>query len=194
MMKPVFDEQGLATEAGNIRCFYFDGVTFEYTGWSDEYINLGVSMPGNSTTIEPGDSEDGKVWVFTNGAWSLKEDRRGEIEYSVTTLQASMVRYIGPAREGFTFIKPTTIFDTWDGVKWVTDTEAEKAAQVVENTHRKAALIAEATAMIAPLQDAKDGGYIDDEDIPVLAAWQKYRYALTKVDPANPAWPERPGQ
>ena len=52
--------------------------------------------------------------------------------------------------------------------------------------------MAEATAIITPLQDAKDGGYIDDEDIPVLAAWQKYRYALTKVDLSIPEWPQRP--
>ncbi|HDT4530911.1 TPA: tail fiber assembly protein, partial [Enterobacter chengduensis] len=45
-MKPVFDKDGLATEPGNIRCFYYNPETGEYSGWSDEYINLGVSMPG----------------------------------------------------------------------------------------------------------------------------------------------------
>ncbi|WP_422613948.1 hypothetical protein [Citrobacter portucalensis] len=25
-----------------------------------------------------------------------------------------------------------------------------------------------------------------------MTAWQKYRYALTKVDLANPVWPEMP--
>ncbi|MFK8926525.1 tail fiber assembly protein [Enterobacter sp. 04-C-01-SI_S15] len=33
---------------------------------------------------------------------------------------------------------------------------------------------------------------MDDADKPKLAAWQKYRYALTKVDPAKPVWPEMP--
>lgn len=28
-MKPVFDENGLATQAGDIRCFYYDAVTME---------------------------------------------------------------------------------------------------------------------------------------------------------------------
>ena len=59
---------------------------------------------------------------------------------------------------------------------------------------RKAALIAYATNIIAPLQDASDGGYIDDEDKPKLVAWQKYRYALTKVDAANPTWPDVPAE
>lgn len=44
-MKPVFDENGLATVPGDMRCFYYDAETSEYTGWSDEYINTGVSMP-----------------------------------------------------------------------------------------------------------------------------------------------------
>ncbi|CNI78844.1 tail assembly chaperone gp38 [Yersinia pekkanenii] len=45
------------------------------------------------------------------------------------------------------------------------------------------------------MRDAKDGGYIDDEDIPRLTAWQKYRYTLTKVDiSAAPdiEWPVAP--
>ncbi|MDY8053243.1 tail fiber assembly protein, partial [Escherichia coli] len=45
-MKPVFDVNGLATEPGEIRCYYYDAVTSEYMGWSDEFINIGVSMPG----------------------------------------------------------------------------------------------------------------------------------------------------
>ncbi|ENI5904640.1 TPA: tail fiber assembly protein [Citrobacter freundii] len=57
---------------------------------------------------------------------------------------------------------------------------------------KKAALLAEASAIIAPLRDASDGSYIDEADKPKLAAWQKYRYALTKVDTFNPVWPEKP--
>ncbi|HBC5417253.1 tail fiber assembly protein [Citrobacter freundii] len=59
-------------------------------------------------------------------------------------------------------------------------------------TKKIATLRAEADAVIAPLKDASDDGYIDDADKPRLTAWQKYRYALTKVDPANPVWPEMP--
>ncbi|WP_050692150.1 tail fiber assembly protein, partial [Yersinia pekkanenii] len=53
--------------------------------------------------------------------------------------------------------------------------------------HQKAALIVHATEFIDPMRDAKDCGYIDDEDIPRLAAWQKYRYVLTKVDVSTPS-------
>ncbi|MGS3391041.1 tail fiber assembly protein [Citrobacter portucalensis] len=33
---------------------------------------------------------------------------------------------------------------------------------------------------------------MDDTDRPRLTAWQKYRYELTKIDPAKPEWPEKP--
>ncbi|MFV4743460.1 tail fiber assembly protein [Citrobacter portucalensis] len=59
-------------------------------------------------------------------------------------------------------------------------------------TRNIASLRAEADAFIAPLKDALDGGYIVDEDKLVLAEWQKYRYALTKVNPAKPVWPVKP--
>lgn len=59
-------------------------------------------------------------------------------------------------------------------------------------TQQKTILLTEASTIIAPLKDALDGGYIDDEDKPKLTAWQKYRYELTKVDPDNPSWPDKP--
>lgn len=74
---------------------------------------------------------------------------------------------------------------------WV-DNAATAPDSVAIATHQKAALIAEASSIIAPLKDASDGGYIDDSDKPKLVAWQKYRYDLTKVDPAKPIWPAKP--
>lgn len=65
---------------------------------------------------------------------------------------------------------------------------------VATSTAKKAALIAEASAVIAPLKDAYDGNYIEDVDKPRLVAWQRYRYALTQVDTANAVWPEKPVQ
>ncbi|WP_261372407.1 tail fiber assembly protein [Yersinia aldovae] len=59
---------------------------------------------------------------------------------------------------------------------------------------QKAALIAQASQIISPLRDALDGGYIDDTDKPKLAVWQKYRYDLTKVDPEDPVWPDKPAE
>ncbi|EFB1597578.1 tail fiber assembly protein, partial [Escherichia coli] len=188
-MKPEFDESGLATISGNTRVFYYDPITREYAGWSDEYIHVGVSMPGNSTDIDPGEDIAGKVAVFTDGVWKLEEDHRGQTVWSTADGSTAAVDYIGVIRDGFTEIEPTTPYDKWDGEKWVTDIDSLHAADTASNEAKKTALINEATQFIAPLADAKEGGYIDDADIPVLTAWQKYRYALTKVDPSKPVWP-----
>jgi hypothetical protein len=191
-MKPVFGEDGHAAEAGTIRAYYFDHATGEYTGWSDEFINIGVSMPGCSTDIVPGDEVAGVAQVFTGQSWEAQEDHRGKTVYSTSDRKSSVVDYIGPVREGFTLVAPLTQFDKWIDGKWVTDASEQNESITVSNTQQKAALIFEASSYIAPLVDARDGGYIDEADVPVLAAWQKYRYALTKVDPAKPVWPARP--
>lgn len=191
-MKPEFDESGLATISGNTRVFYYDPITREYAGWSDEYIHAGVSMPGNSTDIDPGEDIAGKVAVFTDRVWKLEEDHRGQTVWSTADGSTAAVDYIGVIRDGFTEIEPTTPYDKWDGEKWVTDIDSLHAADTASNEAKKTALINEATQFIAPLADAKEGGYIDDADIPVLTAWQKYRYALTKVDPSKPVWPDKP--
>lgn len=57
---------------------------------------------------------------------------------------------------------------------------------------KKTSLLAEASEVIAPLKDAFDGGYIEETDKTKLIEWQKYRYALTKVTPENPVWPDKP--
>lgn len=191
-MKPVFGEDGHAAEAGTIRAYYFDYATGEYTGWSDEFINIGVSMPGCSTDLAPGEEVAGFAQVFTGQRWEAQEDHREKTVYSTSDRKSSVVDYIGCIREGFTLVAPSTHFDKWVDGKWVTDASEQNEAITVSNTQQKVALIIEASNYIAPMVDARDGGYIDDADVAVLAAWQKYRYALTKVDPAKPVWPERP--
>lgn len=129
-MKPVFDNNGLAIQSGDIRCFYYDELTGEYSGWSDEFINIGVSMPGNSTDIEPGNESTGNVAIFTNDGWEWKADHRGDTVYSTEDGIVNVVDYIGEIKNGFTAIAPGTKYDKWDGEKWVTDSEAQHAADV----------------------------------------------------------------
>ena len=191
-MKPVFDENGLAVEAGDIRCFYYDAETREYTGWSDEYINIGVSMPGNSTDIEPGEVVAGKVSLFTGTDWRLEEDHRGDTVYSVENKQESVIDYIGPVRDGFVVVAPSSPFDKWDGQKWVADAEAQHAADVAAAEQKKGFLLAEANIAITPLQDAFELDMATDAEKSLLLAWKKYRVLLMRVDTAKPVWPTPP--
>lgn len=151
-MKPIFDKNGLATESGNIRCFYYDENTNEYIGWSDEYINLGVSMPSNSTDIEPDQEVDGMIAVFVSGAWRYEEDNRGEIVYSTDTGEPMEIDYIGKVRDGFTRVAPSTPFDRWDGQRWVIDEDAKHTSDVLSAEKEKEFRINEANEYINRMQ------------------------------------------
>ncbi|HHK9555471.1 TPA: tail fiber assembly protein [Enterobacter sichuanensis] len=191
-MKPVFDNNGLATHAGDLRCFYYDGATKEYTGWSDEFINIGVSMPGNSTDVNPGDEVAGRVAVFSNDSWEWQKDHRGETVYSTEDGTASVIDYIGEIKDGYTEKAPGTPYDKWDGSEWLTDADAQHAAAVVEAEAKQSALRIVADNEIEWRQDAVDVGIATEEETAALAEWKKYRVLLMRVDTADPKWPTPP--
>ncbi len=193
-MKPVFDENGLATEPGEIRCYYYDAVTSEYMGWSDEFINIGVSMPGCSTAIEPGAEAGGKVFIFSGSEWVLKEDHRGETAYTTSNGKPVTIEYIGPLREGFTFEAPTTKFDKWDGNKWVTDTEAQHSAALDAAEAQRQSLINAAMASISLIQlKLQAGRKLTQAETTRLNAVLDYIDAVTATDTSTAPdviWPE----
>ena len=194
-MKPVFDENGLATEPGEIRCFYYAPDTGEYTGWSDEYINIGVSMPGHSTDIDPGDEVAGEVAVFKDGGWNREADHRGEVVYSTADGMAFIVDYIGDIKDGFTTDAPGTPYDKWSGSEWVTDTEAQKAANVEAAEQQKAHLLKAANSKISLWQTELQLGIISDDDKASLIAWIGYIKAVTATDTSTAPdieWPVQP--
>ncbi|BEA40946.1 tail fiber assembly protein [Citrobacter farmeri] len=195
-MKPVFDENGLATQSGDIRCFYFDSVTGEYTGWSDEFINVGVSMPGDSTDIDPGDGIAGKVSVFAGTNWRLEEDHRGETVWSTADGSAITVDYIGSIHDGYIRIAPSTPYDVWDGKKWVTDTEAQQADAIAEAELQRQQLISAAMQSIGVIQlKLQAGRVLSDAEKNKLNATLDYIDAVTATDTATApdiSWPVPP--
>lgn len=199
MMKPVFGEDGLATVAGNLRVFYFDQITHEYTGWSDEYIHEGVSMPGYSTDIDPGVDVAGKVSVFESGKWILKEDHRGEVVYSTTDGMPCVVDFIGIIDEGYTSTAPFTQYDKWDGEKWVTDVTAEHEANVAAATAEKQARISQANEYMNSKQWPGKAamGRLKDAEKAQYNTWLDYLDALEAVDTSSAPdinWPVAPQQ
>ncbi|OUE72433.1 hypothetical protein AZ006_000592 [Citrobacter freundii] len=195
-MKPVFDESGLATEAGLIRCFYYDAITMEYSGWSDEFIHTGVSMPGNTTDIDPGDEIAGKVAVFTDGVWRLEEDHRGESVWSANDGRAAIVDYIGEIKPDFTTMSPSTPFDIWDGSKWVTDTEAQHESAIMQAENERQRLLKHADAVMLDWRTELMLGEISDANRAKLSAWQAYKNEVKAVDvtinPENVNYPVPP--
>lgn len=63
-----------------------------------------------------------------------------------------------------------------------------------ENNRIKNQLTSEATAVIAPLQDAVDLSIATTEETKSLYEWKKYRVLLNRVDLNKPSWPLKPTQ
>ncbi|EFN5582253.1 TPA: tail fiber assembly protein [Escherichia coli] len=196
-MKPIFNENGLATEAGDIRCFYYDSFTYEYTGWSDEHINVGVSMPGNSTDIDPGDEVSGMVAVFNGDAWNQQEDHRGETVFSTANGSRVIVDYIGGIRNGFTTAAPVTPYDKWNGSQWVTDADVQHAADVAAADTEKNSRIDQTNDYINSKQWPGKAalGRLKDAEKVQYNMWLDYLDALEAVDTSSAPdinWPESP--
>lgn len=114
----------------------------------------------------------------TAGSWPVDE-----VEVSDNTAHEFMVS----APQGKVRVAGADGLPAWADIPPPTVEELTAAA-----TRKIATLRAEADSIIAPLKDALDGGYIGDSDKLKLTEWQKYRYALTKVDPTKPVWPTKP--
>lgn len=194
-MKPVFDGNGLATQGGEIRVFYYSSDTKEYAGWSDEYINVGVSMPGDSTAIDPGGEVSGEVAVFTGNDWRQEEDHRGETVYSTENAAPSTVDYIGPVHGGYTATAPSTPYDKWDGEKWVVDADAQHAADVTGAEQYRQQLLRQIDEVTADWRVELMLDDISDEDKSNLTEWMAYKKEVKAVDTATApdiTWPAIP--
>lgn len=191
-----FDNNGLAIEAGNIHCFYYDPFTFEYTGWSDEYIYAGVSMPGNSTSIDPGEKIEGKIAIFNGREWVQQEDHRGETVYSINDGNAATIDYIGQIKDGFTTTPPKTLYDTWNGQRWITDTAAQHAADVAAAEFQKQRYIDDAMQSISVLQlKLQAGRLLSSPEKEKLNAVLDYIDAVTAtntITAPDVSWPVAP--
>ena len=189
----IFDENGIATQTGNALCYGYDedGI---FTGEFTFFTLIGSGIPARATLTPPPNFDTNQIPVFHNG-WSVTQDFRGQIVYNIETGEPEEIVVPGNYPENTTLNAPLTKYDRWNGTSWVTDISAQSAAATAEATAKKKSLLAAATATIEPLKDALNGGYIDEVDKPVLIEWQKYRYALTKIDPStihDADWPKSP--
>ncbi|ENG4067856.1 tail fiber assembly protein, partial [Escherichia coli] len=67
---------------------------------------------------------------------------------------------------------------------------ADEQEQQAES--QKAALLSEAESVILPLERAVRLNMATDEERSRLEAWERYSVLVSRVDPANPEWPEMP--
>lgn len=196
--KAQFDNQGLAIIAGWAEVYLCDPMTREYVRASLDNVPLGGSVVADAYLDKPElpvkeniaiiRSADEKLWLHVT-------DYRGKIAYSTETRQAIEIDFIGDLPDTLTLLEPKTEFDKWNGKKWVTDTEAQKAALVALAEQEKAQRLEEANTSITYLQDAIEVGLDDDDYQAKLTAWKTYRVLLNRVDTSlapDIDWPQKP--
>lgn len=193
-IKAVFGRNLIATQAGTVQVFHFDMTTREFIGTEEVYIHVGVGLPAFSCLEEPPVQSEYQVAVRSedNLSWSVTEDYRGITVYDIQTLASRVITEPGPIPDTVTRSVPLTPYDKWDGSAWVTDADAQHAADVAVADLQKKELITQASADIAILQDAVALNMATEEEKTRLSSLQAYRVLLNRVDTSltlNISWP-----
>lgn len=100
-----------------------------YCGCFEYHWATGTGLAANSTMTKPPEFSEGSIPVFIDGDWEIQQDHRGKIVYSTTNQSESKIDYVGEIKVGFTELRPSSIFDLWNGSDWIDQrTEEEKLA------------------------------------------------------------------
>lgn len=124
-----FDEYGFAKEDFTTTVYIVDDKN-EYVGKTDTTISAGTGLPAHAYLDAPPSAEPGKAIFRSDGKWITVNDYRGSVIYSTTTGQGEVFKSAGDIPDGFTLLKPATLFDKWAENAWITDTQAQHAADV----------------------------------------------------------------
>jgi len=194
MEKATLDKSGIATKAGNITVYNYDGEIREYISSLVEYLPVGVGIPASSCIDAPPKNKEGFAICRNTDLsdWMYLADHRGDIVYDTMTGKSSVVSALGDYADGVTTLTPATAYDKWNGSKWVTDSDAQKVAAVGAAEAQKTQLRAAATDEIVWRQDAVDVGIATEDESAALDEWIKYRVLLMRVDTTKPVWPTPP--
>lgn len=193
-MTGLFDKDGNATETHEVTVSGFEPGTGEHIATYDVRILVGTGIPGFSTMTLAPIADDGYAVCWDGSAWTQVEDLRGKTAYKKSDRSTETVRTLGPLDDAYTLLPPSTPYDKWDGSEWVTDADAQHAADVAAAVQKKNSLRSAAGAEISWRQDAVDAGIATEEEAAALSEWKKYRVLLMRVDTANPVWPVAPAE
>ncbi|ENJ8190407.1 tail fiber assembly protein [Yersinia enterocolitica] len=191
-------KDGLAVTEGWIAVYSASRESGEYTGVNNEHLALGVGLPAGGYADSPTLPTESDKAVRRNIAgtkWEIVDDLRDKTAYSTETGQPEKVNIIGELPDTLTLLAPQTIYDKWNGKKWVTDKAAQQATAIHETEEKKTILLNAATVKIAPLQDAVDTNMATDDEKTRLIAWKTHRVLLSRIDTSKTPdidWPEVP--
>lgn len=198
MTQAKLNSEFIATVAGDITVYNYDGETREYLSSSVEFLAAGVGPPAHSCTDAPGEHREHFAICRTADltAWEYIADHRGETVYSTDTGNAVVISELGEYPADTTTIAPVTAHDSWDGSAWVTDTNAQHSADVAAADRKKQMLIDTAMQSISVIQlKLHAGRTLTDAEKTKLNAVLDYIDAVTAIDTStapNINWPDFP--
>ncbi|WP_336981894.1 MULTISPECIES: tail fiber assembly protein [unclassified Cedecea] len=187
----------IATLAGEINVFNYDGYTKEYLSLTVEYLAIGVGLPANSCIDAPGERKKGFAICRKNDltAWEYIPDNRGETIYSTLDGEKITISKLGGYPSDTTTIAPATAYDKWDGEKWVTDIDAKKKDDISDAELKRKTLLSEANNITADWRTELTLGIISEADKEKLTVWMEYIKAAKAIDTSTApdvSWPEKP--
>lgn len=199
MDKAQLNDGLIATIAGNITVFNFDGETREYLSSSVEYLAVGVGVPANSCVEVPGEARAGYAICRTKDltTWEYIPDHRGKTVYIIHSGTAIVLSDLGDFPADTTLLAPGTPYDIWNGSAWVTDTDKKHLADVEAAEQQKAALVEDARATISLMQTELQLGVISNDDKASLINWLAYIRELQALDTnvaPDISWPVPPAR
>ncbi|MBI0004923.1 tail fiber assembly protein [Gilliamella sp. W8126] len=190
----VLDSNGLTVSAGWTVVYNVDAKG-EFLQATYQYLPVGVGLPANAYLDAPKSVKDNQAIIHNGQQWTYPKDLRGTMIYSTETGAETTMQEVGEIPAGYTTSKPNSEFDSWDGEKWVLDTEKQHQHNVDIATSQKKQLLSEATSQISYLQDAVDSQIATEQEIQLLAEWKKYRALVNRIDAQqapNIDWPSKP--
>lgn len=190
-----FDKDGFVVVEGWALIYNTDAQTGEFINATYEYVAEGIGLPDHVCLDAPKNVKENQAIVRNGQQWTYPQDLRGTKIYSMKTGAETTMQEVGEIPDGYTILKPTSQFDSWDGEKWVLDAEKQHQHDVNIATSQKKQLLSEANEQISYLQDAVDAEIASEQETQLLAEWKKYRVLVNRIDTEqapNIEWPEKP--
>ena len=177
----LFDKNGNATETHVVKVSGYDPDTRELVSTYEVRILAGTGIPGFSTLILAPTADAGHTVCWSGTDWKQITDLREKTAYLKDSGAPFVIKTLGELDDAYTLLKPSTPYDKWDGSAWVTDTDAQHAADVASADRKKATLLAEAGTEIEWRQYAVSKGIATDTELAELDEWNLYRVHLMRI-------------
>ena len=190
----VLDNSGLTISAGWTVIYNVDAKG-EFLQATYQYLPIGVGLPANAYLEAPQSVKDNQAIIHDGQQWIYPKDLRGTKIYSIETGGETILQEVGEIPDGFTELKPTSEFDSWDGKKWQFDKNKQHQYEVNQALTKKNQFLAEAASQLSYLQDAINSQIASEQEAQLLVEWKKYRVLINRIDielAPNIEWPNQP--